>query len=95
MTKLKNQQSKVYFDAEEKELAEYLENADLKSLSKTRKDKMINGLAGAVKNTLAKRKTVNLRLSERDLLYFKIKASEEGMPYQTLMASVLHKYIAQ
>ena len=96
MKNQKNTQSKntIYFDQEEKELAEYIENTDLKPLSGGVKDEMITGLSDAMKNTLAKRKTVNLRLSERDLMNFKIRAAEEGMPYQTLMASVLHKHIS-
>lgn len=44
------------------------------------------------KNHLAKSKNVNIRLGESDILKLKGKAAEEGLPYQTLMASVLHKY---
>jgi hypothetical protein len=36
---------------------------------------------------------VNIRLSSVDLLDIQAKALEEGMPYQTLIASVLHKYV--
>jgi predicted DNA binding CopG/RHH family protein len=36
---------------------------------------------------------VNIRLPSKDLEGLKIKAMEEGVPYQTLMASVLHKYV--
>lgn len=43
--------------------------------------------------TLAKDKRVNIRLSSRDLKDIQVRAAEEGMPYQTLMASVLHKYL--
>lgn len=46
----------------------------------------------AAKNTLNKTKNINIRLSERVLNGLKIKASEEGIPYQTLAASVLHKF---
>lgn len=41
-----------------------------------------------------KEKRVNIRISARDLEDLQVKAKEEGMPYQTLMASVLHKYAA-
>lgn len=44
--------------------------------------------------TFKKEKRVNIRLSQRDINLLKIKAMEEGLPYQTLMASVLHKYAA-
>lgn len=40
-----------------------------------------------------KTKNINIRISEYDLTHLKRKAEEEGMPYQTLISSVLHKYI--
>lgn len=40
-----------------------------------------------------KRKNVNIRISERDLSQLRERASREGIPYQTLIASVLHKYV--
>lgn len=47
------------------------------------------------KNFLKKNRNINLRISERDLLKLKAKAIEEGLPYQTLAASILHKYTTQ
>jgi predicted DNA binding CopG/RHH family protein len=44
--------------------------------------------------TLAKNKRVNIRLSTPDLSEIQTRAAEEGVPYQTLIASVLHKYVA-
>ena len=44
--------------------------------------------------TFKKNKRVNIRLSQKDINLIKIKAMEEGIPYQTLMASVLHKFAA-
>ena len=43
--------------------------------------------------TFRKNKRINIRLSQKDINLLKIKAMEEGIPYQTLMASVLHKYV--
>ncbi|MBN1101779.1 MAG: hypothetical protein JXL84_00045 [Deltaproteobacteria bacterium] len=40
-----------------------------------------------------KTKNINIRISEYDLASLKRKAEEEGMPYQTLVASILHKYV--
>lgn len=48
----------------------------------------------AARATAIKDKRVNIRLSSADLLDIQAKALEEGIPYQTLIASVLHKYIA-
>ena len=45
------------------------------------------------KATLMKNKRVNIRRTERDLVYFQKKAIEEDLPYQTLISSVPHKYI--
>ena len=47
----------------------------------------------AARATLRKDKRVNIRMTERDLVRFQKKAAEEGLPYQTLISSVLHKYI--
>lgn len=49
----------------------------------------------AARATLRKYKRVNVRMSERDHVRFQKKALEEGLPYQTLISSVLHKYINQ
>ena len=62
--------------------------------------KTVRGLAkekqryqAAARATLRKDKRVNIRMTERDLIRFQKKAAEEGLPYQTLISSVLHKYI--
>lgn len=47
----------------------------------------------AARATLRKDKRVTIRMTECDLLHFQKKATEEGLPYQTLLSSVLHKYI--
>ncbi len=47
----------------------------------------------AAKNTFKKDKRVNIRISGMDLELLQEKALIEGLPYQTLMSSVLHKYV--
>lgn len=47
----------------------------------------------AARATAMKDRRVNIRLSSGDLSDIQVKALEEGMPYQTLIASVLHKYV--
>lgn len=47
----------------------------------------------AARATLRKDKRVNIRMTERDLVRFQKVAVLEGLPYQTLISSVLHKYI--
>ncbi|NTU56613.1 MAG: antitoxin, partial [Anaerolineales bacterium] len=43
--------------------------------------------------TLRKDKRVNIRISEKDLLALQKRAIRQGIPYQTLISSVLHKYV--
>ena len=47
----------------------------------------------AARQTLKKDRRVNIRLSEADLEGMQVRAFHEGLPYQTLIASVLHKYV--
>ena len=55
-------------------------------------DEEIARYATSASATLAKDKRINIRLSSRDLQDIQMHAAEEGMPYQTLIASILHKY---
>jgi hypothetical protein len=50
-------------------------------------------LREAARATFVKNKRVNIRLSAADLMDLQARAYEEGVPYQTLIASVLHKYV--
>jgi len=43
--------------------------------------------------TLNKSRNLNIRLSEKDLQKIKIKALDKGIPYQTLVTSVIHRYV--
>ncbi len=47
----------------------------------------------AARNTLNKSRNINIRLSERDLLRLKRRAAEEGLPYQTLASSIIHRSV--
>lgn len=47
------------------------------------------------KATLSKSKTINIRISERDLQRIKALAAEKGLPYQTLISSLLHQYTSR
>ena len=51
-------------------------------------------LRAAAEATLLKNKRVNIRISSRDLEGMQARAAEEGVPHQTLMASVLHKFVS-
>lgn len=47
----------------------------------------------AARNTMKKTKNINIRITELVLAKLKAKAQEEGIPYQTLVSSILHKYV--
>lgn len=53
----------------------------------------LNAFRNAARATFIKSRRVNIRLSPADLMDIQARAYEEGVPYQTLIASVLHKYV--
>jgi predicted DNA binding CopG/RHH family protein len=78
---------------EEQKLLEEVERGEwvpVKNQAKARREAM-----EVARNTLNKTRNINIRLSERDLAKLKRKAAEEGIPYQTLASSILHKAAAQ
>ncbi len=46
------------------------------------------------RNTLKKDKRINIRISSKDLDQVQVIAAQEGIPYQTLIASIIHKYVS-
>ena len=78
-------------DNEERDLMESIERDEWRPVKnfKQEKEKAI----AAARNTLKKDKRINLRLSQKDYQQIQIKAIEEGIPYQTLISSVIHKYL--
>jgi len=76
-------------DAYESELLAAYEAGGLKSVA-TKSE--LARLRAAARATALKDRRVNIRLSAGDLQDIQVKALEEGLPYQTLIASVLHKY---
>ena len=78
-------------DSEEMELLGSLESGEWNSVDNL-EDELISH-QNIAKSTLKKDKRVNLRMSSKDLEAIKTYAVEEGLPYQTLMSSVLHKFV--
>lgn len=76
---------------QEKEIVESVERGDWRSVRGVKKQ--IKRYQDSAKATVRKDKRVNIRMSEKDLIGLQKKAMEEGLPYQTLMSSVLHKYV--
>ncbi len=78
-------------DTEEQEILEAFEQNMLQPASDS--TQQIEIARSAARNSLNKTKRVNLRITERDFQLAHIRAMEEGLPYQTLLASVIHKYL--
>lgn len=81
----------MILDKEEKAILNAYEKGRFSSIPHVKKE--IARYREYAKATLQKNKRINIRLSERDLIHIQRKAVEEGLPYQTLISSVLHKYI--
>ena len=77
-------------DAYEAQVLEAFEKGKLKSVATKAELARLKATARA---TAIKDRRVNIRLSSIDLNDIQVKAMEEGIPYQTLIASVLHKYV--
>jgi predicted DNA binding CopG/RHH family protein len=78
-----NERRKKILDSFEKD-----EWAPVANLAKRKKE-----LMAYARNTLRKDKRLNIRISERDLLELQKKAVNEGLPYQTYVSSIIHKFI--
>lgn len=78
-------------DKEENDLMKSLENDEWQSVKDLKQQK--KAAVEAARNTLIKDKRINLRLSQKDYHEIRIKAVEEGIPYQTLISSIIHKYL--
>jgi predicted DNA binding CopG/RHH family protein len=76
---------------EDKEIIESIENGEWKSIDNL--EEMKKKLIVAASETAIKDYRINVRISKRDVEALKTRALEEGIPYQTLVTSILHKYV--
>jgi len=83
---------KVLFDKEEREILDAIESGKwaIAPLAKEEKPRH----SEIARNTFRKDQRMNIRISKIDLEKLKAKAAQEGIPYQTLVASILHKYVS-
>lgn len=75
---------------EEKEIIDSYESGIVKRVSNVPKD--LGKMREAAKLTFKKDARINIRISSKDLRALQKKALAEGIPYQTLISSLLHKY---
>lgn len=83
--------SKANLNKDEKDLLKGYESGEFKSKLSNKRKKF---LKSAAEETFKKDKRINIRISSRDLESIQRKALEEGIPYQTLVSSILHKYVS-
>ena len=76
---------------EERDILESFERGEWKSVPNIEKRK--EDLKQYARATLRKDKRVNIRISERDLKELQRQAVHEGLPYQTFISSILHKFV--
>ena len=81
---------KKKLDQDEEDILSRYELGELKSVVTS--DASLRRYREYARATLAKNRRVNIRMSTLDLADIQARAAEEGVPYQTLMASVLHKF---
>jgi len=79
-------------DQEEREILEAIESGKWEAVKP--KSAELRRYAEIAKSTLRKDQRMNIRISKNDLQGIKAKAAEAGIPYQTLVASLIHRYVA-
>jgi len=82
---------RIKLDQEEREILESFEKGEWKSVKNVKSE--IQRHQEYARRTLQKDKRVNIRISSKDLEEIKTIAVEDGIPYQTLMSSILHRYV--
>jgi predicted DNA binding CopG/RHH family protein len=83
--------AKENLDREEQDLLESYEREEWQQVSDFERE--ADRYRSYARETFRKDARVNIRISSKDLDKLKTRALEEGIPYQTLIASVLHKYV--
>jgi predicted DNA binding CopG/RHH family protein len=77
-------------DADEKEILESVERGEWRSVKGVKRD--LDRYRQYAKAAFRKDRRLNIRISSKDLEAIQKRALEDGLPYQTLISSLLHKY---
>lgn len=83
---------KLKLNQEEKDILESVERGEWVSVKNEKKEIAMH--QQYAKNTLRKDKRINIRISSRDLEQIQTIAVEDGIPYQTLISSVIHRFVS-
>jgi predicted DNA binding CopG/RHH family protein len=79
------------YDKEEKDILDAYESGEMKLSTPSKKE--IESIKAIAKNTFKKDKRITIRLYDHDYKGIQKKAMEMGIPYQTLISSIIHRYI--
>lgn len=82
---------RTILDNEEKDILESYEHGEWRSIKNAKKE--MEKLRHYARNTLQKDKRISFRMSSKDLNQVQLIAVQEGIPYQTLISSIIHKYV--
>jgi predicted DNA binding CopG/RHH family protein len=83
---------RIMAEKEEKKILESYERGEWQSVKDLKAEALT--LRTAARNTMQKDKRINIRMSSRDLNQVQVIAAQEGIPYQTLISSIIHKYVS-
>ena len=83
---------RIMDEPEEKRILESYERGEWRSVKDLKAE--VQPLRMAARNTMQKDKRINIRMSSRDLNQVQVIAAQEGIPYQTLISSIIHKYVS-
>lgn len=83
---------KTTLDNEEKNILDSYDRDEWKPVKNPKSE--IKKLSDYARNTIKKDKRINIRMSSKDLDQVQVIAAQEGVPYQTLISSIIHKYVS-
>jgi predicted DNA binding CopG/RHH family protein len=83
---------KTALDDEERDILASYDRGEWRPVKNQKQE--IKELSEYAKNTLRKDKRINIRMSSKDLDQVQAIAAEEGIPYQTLISSIIHKFVS-
>lgn len=83
---------RILDEAEEKKILDSYDRGEWRSVKNLKAE--IQTLRTAARNTMQKDKRINILMSSRDLNQVQVLAAQEGIPYQTLISSIIHKYVS-
>jgi len=81
-------------DGEERELMDEIDSGEWHPISSKKRQELLELTKKAAINSQTKSARMNIRLTESDMISLKVKATERGIPYQTLVTELIHEYLA-